>query len=75
MRWLNVNRRELTAEQAAAANAVISLITPELYRLETTLAERKAITQAVLGRLESLFTREQIWRFVGAGAPEIPPEL
>lgn len=72
-RWLAANRPSLTAEQVSAADAALAVITPELYRPETTVEQREAITQTVLDRLASLFTREQIWRFVGAGAPYIPP--
>ena len=70
-RWLEWHRPSLTPEQISAAEAAIAVITPQLYALETE-AERVAVTRAVLDRLMVLFTREEVWRFLGAGAPFLP---
>jgi hypothetical protein len=71
-RWLALNRPSLTAKQIEAAESVVSMITPDLYRSGLTEAQRAANIEPALKRLEELFTREQVWRFVGAGAPYIP---
>jgi hypothetical protein len=46
-----------------------------MYRDGPTEAERVARIRPTLQRLEELFTREQVWRFAGAGAPYIPVSL
>ena len=71
-RWLALNRDVLTAEQISAADAAIAVIKPDLYRLETSPIERQALTKAVVELVSAVFTREQMWHFIGAGAPYIP---
>lgn len=72
-RWLAHNREILTAEQIAAAEAAIAIITPALYRIETSREERRATVESVERSLAHLFTRDQMWRFIGPGAPYLPP--
>jgi hypothetical protein len=71
-RWVAANRATLNAEQIEAVNAALAIVTEEMYRDRMPEERKREIMDPVVARLESVLTRDQIFRCLVAGAPHIP---